>query len=347
MNKNQKSILLVAEWPEPRFLRGVARYAREASWHLSLESIYGNCLPWGWKGDGCLASCFLKEYADFSASLDMPVLDLFCPQEGRTYPTICEDNHAIGCMGADYLCERQFRHLAVYRMADEPFTVERMEGFTRRLEEKGFQAEDLFWNDDEQSGRENWHARKTWLLRKLKALPKPAGIFCIDDRMAVSVIEVCVEAGIDVPHEISVLGVGDMELAGDYSPVPLTSISIDFEAFGYRAAAMLGDMLEGKQLPEQHVRIAPAGIKERISTSTFALTHPDGQVAMRCLLERAFEPVTPSDVAGCPPAIFPKSAAPNWASVHRSCWSSSGSAKPCSSCWKRIIPSTVLPLPAG
>ena len=34
-------------------------------------------------------------------------------------------------------------------------------------------AEDLFWNDDEQSGRENWHARKTWLLRKLKALPKP------------------------------------------------------------------------------------------------------------------------------------------------------------------------------
>ena len=50
MDQEQKSILLITEWPDPRFLRGVARYARAEGWHLGLDCVYGRGLPWGWKG---------------------------------------------------------------------------------------------------------------------------------------------------------------------------------------------------------------------------------------------------------------------------------------------------------
>ena len=36
MSSKQKSVLLMVSWADPRFLRGIARYAKGAGWHLNI-----------------------------------------------------------------------------------------------------------------------------------------------------------------------------------------------------------------------------------------------------------------------------------------------------------------------
>lgn len=290
MPKEQKSILLITEWPDPRFLRGVARYARSAGWHVGLDYVYGRGLPWGWKGDGCLASSFNREVAEFTASLEGPVVDLYVPRDDRPYSSICEDNVAIGRMAAEYFLGRGFQHYACYFQDLEPFSAERMGAFSERVSEEGFAVHPMDWGKEMEKGRSGWAARQEWLAEELQKFPQPLAVFCQDDQLAVSVIEVCREVGLEVPHQIAVMGVGDLELAGDCSPVPLSSVRIDFEEFGYRAAALLDQVMaeDGKGLHAE--RVAPTDIVERTSSSTLALSHPEAMQIARMWLENFAEP---------------------------------------------------------
>ena len=291
MSAKQKTILLITEWGDPRFLRGVAGYARAAGWHLALDCIYGHELPWGWQGDGCLASAGRPDIAEFTQSLGIPVVELYYPQEGRTFPTIHEDNTAIGAMAADYFLNRGFKHFACYRTDTGVFSNDRLDGYRQALGQRGYPVTELLWRGKRTKKAAQWSERKSWLVRELDKLPKPVALFCIDDRMALNVIEACEEGGLSVPHDVSVMGVGNLNLAGECSRVPLSSVCIDFEAFGYRAAELLDGVLDGRAAPEESVLVQPIGIEERRSTDTLALCDPAGQKAVRFMLEHFTEPI--------------------------------------------------------
>jgi len=68
--------------------------------------------------------------------------------------------------------------------------------------------------------------------QKLMALPKPpTAIFCQNDRMAVGCYEALKELRLAIPHDISVIGYDDDELARHLSP-PLTSMNLPDRALG-------------------------------------------------------------------------------------------------------------------
>ena len=60
------------------------------------------------------------------------------------------------------------------------------------------------------------------------------------------------EAGIDVPCDMSVIGIDDIDAAAMTFP-PLTSVSKDKTRLGVRAATLLIDRIEGK-LPDPPAR---------------------------------------------------------------------------------------------
>src|ERR1700722_4193723 len=53
--KRKRSVLVMLGWHDHRILKGIARYAREAQWHLPSRHLYDVTVPAGWKGDGLLA----------------------------------------------------------------------------------------------------------------------------------------------------------------------------------------------------------------------------------------------------------------------------------------------------
>ncbi|MBT3194179.1 MAG: substrate-binding domain-containing protein, partial [Verrucomicrobia bacterium] len=260
-------------------------YAKQANWHLNLDAVYGRQLPTDWKGDGCIHMVQSKEALDFIEKLNVP-----CPSIGGIAPQ-------EGSEAADYFIKLGFRHFACYT-ADPSSMVSqlRIEGYEQRLAESGLSATTLAWNE---SGSENsvaWESRKRWLVSKLKKLPKPVAVFCMDDRMALSVVEACVEVCSAIPNEVAVLGVGNMELACECSTVPISSIRIDFETLGYEAAAQLDRIMDGESVTESYI-LTPNGIEERRSTYTLAVDDERGRKAIRFMLDHFNTPIVIADIA--------------------------------------------------
>jgi len=290
MKKHQKAILIVTEWADPRFQRGVVRYARRSGWHLSLDFIYSNEIPWGWRGDGCIAMVGRPRLGKFVRSLDVPVVDV-THQNAGAIPRIHEDEHAIGVLAARYLLGLGFKHFACYRTDSLDVSMARRDSFAVEITGSGYPMADLLWDRYNAEQGRDWSRRMDWLSRELKALPKPAAVFCIDDRMAVGLIDACRESGIRVPDEVAVLGVGNLEIACESSPVPLSSIRIDLEAFGYRAAELLDRLLSGEAPPSAPVLLPPEGVEERRSTYTLAVDDPSGRKALRFMLDHFTSPI--------------------------------------------------------
>lgn len=68
---------------------------------------------------------------------------------------------------------------------------------------------------------------------------------CGNDLIAIGILAGLREGGLDVPRDMSVIGIDDIDAAAMTFP-PLTSVSKDKTRLGVRAAALLIDRIEGK-----------------------------------------------------------------------------------------------------
>ncbi len=76
-------------------------------------------------------------------------------------------------------------------------------------------------------------------MRALLALPdRPTAVFCSNDLVAAGALKVCSLDGVKVPHEMSIVGCDDIELASLLVP-ELTTIAIPARELGARAARLL------------------------------------------------------------------------------------------------------------
>lgn len=100
----------------------------------------------------------------------------------------------------------------------------------------------------------------------LKKLPGPVGIFGSVDQCARMALDGALEAGLTVPGDAYILGFGNREMICDLAPVSLSSIAIDYRAWGYAAAALLDDILSGRAKSGTVRPFAPGEVVERVST---------------------------------------------------------------------------------
>ena len=97
------------------------------------------------------------------------------------------------------------------------------------------------------------------------ALPQlPDAVFACNDAMAMGLIRGFTAAGITVPDKISIAGFDDIEFAAAYNPA-LTTVRQSRGDIGARAAAMLVDLMQGRQLDGREIRL-PAEVIMRDST---------------------------------------------------------------------------------
>jgi LacI family repressor for deo operon, udp, cdd, tsx, nupC, and nupG len=97
------------------------------------------------------------------------------------------------------------------------------------------------------------------------AMPQlPDAVFACSDTMAMGLIRGFIAAGVAVPADISVAGFDDIEFAAAYTPA-LSTVRQSRGEIGARAAAMLVDLIEGRQPNASEVRL-PAEIVMREST---------------------------------------------------------------------------------
>ena len=84
------------------------------------------------------------------------------------------------------------------------------------------------------------------LMRQLLSLnPRPDGVFCYNDPMAIGAIHSILDAGLRVPEDIAVIGSGNLHYDTELR-VPLSSVDQQTEQIGERAGRLTLSLLESK-----------------------------------------------------------------------------------------------------
>ena len=164
----------------------------------------------------------------------------------------------------------------------------------------------MFWSDEREAAFDEERRRRGVtadvykgddLAAWLKSLPKPAGVLCAFDDRAVDVLAACRHAKLSVPRDVSVLGVGnDAQICENAKP-RLSSVAVDFEEQGYRAARELHAMMLGGRKPRE--RTIAAGTVTVVVRASTLRESPSGALvhrAMSFICANAAKGIRPDDV---------------------------------------------------
>ena len=279
--KRRNVLILVTPAYHPR-LAGIARYARQHGWQLTILDRIAR-QPKGWKGDGVLVTLRDNpEIVAFVKSLrrrKIPVVDLTFNHPEMQIPRVSGNHAEMGRLARRHFEERNFRHFAWFSTNWLNIHKLRYEGFSNpsNLSNPSHLSNPQRWVFAEEAPPERlddfaWFDR--WLGDKLRAAPKPLALLAYDDADAARALGACLAAGLSVPEDVAVLGIGGDRLICENQPVPLSSVEHDQGRTGYEGAELLDRLMDGEKPPHQPILIPPRGITVRASTDFIAAASP-------------------------------------------------------------------------
>lgn len=296
----QKRILLAMGWYDHRVHCGIAKYAAEQGWHLYADSTKENVIPWGWDGDGILAWLGAgDDLAEFVVQAKKPTVDFSFRRPHLPFPRVLEDPVAIARLAGEHFLARGMSHFLVYTARANWRFEENGDAFCKFAAQAGYPCKWLHWHKSSKftENRRSWRIRHDWLGEELRKAPKPVAVFATTDDHALEVLEACEDAGLAVPDEVSIIGVDNSLLAVEAMQTPISSVDANSELIGYRAAALLNDLMQGKPAPPEPLRVPPAGLICRKSSDLIAVAHHGLGKCLRFLLDHYHEPIGVDDMA--------------------------------------------------
>ena len=178
----------------------------------------------------------------------------------EAFPAVSADNTGAGRLVAEHLVREGYRRIGF--IGGPPglrVSVERCQGFCTALREAGFEPLCSAPGDFTPAG--GYQAAKALLANGAE---RPEAIVAANDQMAIGVLKAVKEAGLQVPDDVAVAGIGDVATAV-YTDPPLTTVALPLREMGERAARMLLRLIEGEAAPEQPL-VLPVTLKVRAST---------------------------------------------------------------------------------
>lgn len=161
-------------------------------------------------------------------------------------PYISLDDKMAGKMATEYLIRCGHQKIAAVFKADDGQGHRRYAGYVEALMEADIRikGERVVWIDTEDV--RNMRKDSSWILRRIQGC---TACVCYNDEVASSLTAVCMEQGMKIPENISIVGIDDSDLAS-YCEVPLTSMKNPVRELGKKAATEILELMEGKKVPE-------------------------------------------------------------------------------------------------
>lgn len=282
-------------------MRGVMRYANlRRNWLLFEEFNINsaNALDWPQCDGAIVAVGELARIRGFSSKFTH-VVSCSGGANPDVVPVVSVDDIAVGRMAAEHLIGCRIKHLSYYGRASQPVTSRRVSGFQTVIQDRAAEflqcPVEFDWTERlTQSSKRHWPPLIEWL----KSVPRPTGIFCIDDMAAHDLAAACVEGGIHVPDQVAIIGVNNDDLLCESAWPPISSIRCDFQRVGYTAAELLDRLIRGETVPGEArcQRLPPIGVVVRSSTNLLAVEEPHIAESLRFIREHACDPCSVADV---------------------------------------------------
>lgn len=279
--------------PGRDILGGIAQYLREHQpWALYHEprSLAEGLPTWlrQWKGNGIIVRAQNREIARAVKATGLPVVDVLGVVPEAGLPLVHVDDPLIARMAADHLLERGFHHFGFFGLKGENWSEHRREGFRQSL---GAESAQLTVLEVPRPilFRTPWEIQQDVLAKWLIALPKPVGIMAASDQLGPHLLEACRRAGIAVPDDVAVISVDNDQTLCEACHPSLSSVDAGHRAVGYRAAALLQELMAGGVPPLGPIFVEATGVFTRRSSDVLATEDRQVALALRLIREHAAE----------------------------------------------------------
>jgi LacI family transcriptional regulator len=148
------------------------------------------------------------------------------------------DDEEVGLLATNHLIDQGCEGIAHIRGPETSTALGRLEGYRRALtsRQKNFRPEyvvSIGSSGDDRGEPGGYEAAK----KLLAVIPRPDGIFCFNDPVALGAMRAILEAGLRIPEDVAVVGCGNLSYS-DFLRVPLTSVDQNSSEIGTLSAAL-------------------------------------------------------------------------------------------------------------
>lgn len=276
-------------------LKGFAEVADELGWTL-LHYHPDLDLHWllrTWKPDATVLMAHDATVASLAGATVVVSVNHDATRHG--YPSVVLDEHRIGKLACEHLLKKGLRHLTTFRFDDSEFAEARTRAFVEAAISKHAHVAPGWWRDNAVPARTQ--EVPAALVKWLRDLPKPCGIFAATDTWARVVARYAQAGDFHIPEAIALLGADNDVVQCELTSPWLSSVAIPWRSMGQQAANLVRLGLSGKTARSRPVVIAPVDVVARRSTDVTAVTSPEVARAIAWIGEHSSRKLTLLSVA--------------------------------------------------
>jgi len=205
--------------------------------------------------------------------------ELFERMESRSQPYVLIDrelpglaanfiginDEKAGWLATEHLIDMGCSRIAHIRGLDNSTGIGRFEGYRHALRHRGIAySEDYVVRRncvDTEAIQQGMEAMRRLLERD----PRPDGVFCFNDPLAIGAMHAILESGLKIPDDMALIGCGN-EPNNPYLRVALSSIDQHSQMIGQRAGELVLSLIGKKEMPRARTVILEPTLVVRAST---------------------------------------------------------------------------------
>jgi len=244
-------VALSFHWPFSygwRIVQGVLDYARaQAHWEIVTPFFnvpVAHILENRERIDGLITDLSSRDDLPAVQALDKPTVECANIVRDHGFPRVGSAERVIGRLAAEFFLEREASHFAYCGFHGQCYSQARSIGYREVLRRLGYHTVHRFDGPFENAPASSLMLDE--LADWLRGLPQPCAVFACNDLRALQLHQACQLAGLQVPQQLSILGVDNEESLMRLYGFALSSIEQDAERIGWEAAAMLDRWMQGQ-----------------------------------------------------------------------------------------------------
>lgn len=184
---------------------------------------------------------------------------------GLTANFIGVDDEAVGRIATRHLIEIGCKRIAHIRGPETSTGIRRVDGYKQALADAGQRVVDDYIITEFKGDIETKQRGADAMRQLLSLKPRPDGLFCFNDPLAMGAINYAMDHGIRIPEDIAVIGCGNLHY-DDSLRVPLSSIDQHSRRIGEEAARIALGILNSKIPPKPQTVVLQPELVVRRST---------------------------------------------------------------------------------
>lgn len=199
---------------------------------------------------------------------------------GLTANFIGVDDEAVGRLATRHLIEIGCKRIAHIRGPETSTGIRRLEGYKQELIRAGHRVLDDYIIREPKGDVETKQRGAEAMRQLLDLKPRPDGVFCFNDPLAMGAMNYALEQGIQIPEDVAVIGCGNLHY-DDSLRVPLSSIDQHSRRIGEEAARIALGILNSKIPPKPQTIVLQPELVARRSTQRRPAKHSASKAKSR------------------------------------------------------------------